>query len=303
MLPIALIRVQSAAKKKEGLLPFECIYVRPFLRRDLAIGLEALGLTHYVTQLSAFQQALAELWEKTPDPASEFSKPLFEPGTEVLIKTLGAHASSPSGKSLTRLFFLLPQLSKYQELIHGYSTLELGGGALTRIKWCHFMSLLSMLWLCTFQMGLITYVSLLLLTPEILCLSFAPQDNAFLSWAHFYAALHNQSNCWVCGALPSASVEVFPWWTSLLQGKDFPQVCNYLWQQSHGMPLLHWWHLPTLEWSGATLCTLIMDITWLLILIIHCLGLITILLHIRHISLDLIVFYLTLITYGMRLYG
>ena len=29
-----------------------------------------------------------ELWEMTPDPASESSKPLFEPGTEVLIKTL-----------------------------------------------------------------------------------------------------------------------------------------------------------------------------------------------------------------------
>ena len=51
---------------------------------------EALELTHYVTQLSAFQQALAELWKKTPDPASEFSKPLFEPGTKVLIKTLGS---------------------------------------------------------------------------------------------------------------------------------------------------------------------------------------------------------------------
>ena len=49
---------------------------------------KALELTNYVTQLSAFQQALIELWEVTPDPASESSKPLFEPGTEVLIKTL-----------------------------------------------------------------------------------------------------------------------------------------------------------------------------------------------------------------------
>ena len=49
---------------------------------------EALKLTSYVTQLSAFQQALTELQERTPDPASESSKPLFEPGTEVLIKTL-----------------------------------------------------------------------------------------------------------------------------------------------------------------------------------------------------------------------
>ena len=29
-----------------------------------------------------------------------------------------------------------------------------------------------------------------------------------------------------------------------------------------------WWHLPTLKWTGATLCTLTMDILWLLILIL-----------------------------------
>ena len=38
----------------------------------------------------------------------------------------------------------------------------------------------------------------------------------------------SQSNCWVCGAFPSSSVEGFPWWTSPLQGKDFLQVCKYL---------------------------------------------------------------------------
>ena len=101
------------------------------------------------------------------------------------------------------------------------------------------MSLLYMLWLYTFQMGLIICVSLLLLTPKILSLPFDPQDNAFLSWAHSYAAFHNQSNCWVCGVLPSSSVEGFLWWTSPLQGKDFLQVCKYLWQQSYVMPLLH----------------------------------------------------------------
>ena len=51
------------------------------------------------------------------------------------------------------------------------------------------------------KMGLIMYVSLLLLTPEILSLllltpeilslPFDPQDNAFLSWAHSYAAFHS----------------------------------------------------------------------------------------------------------------
>ncbi|XP_045018870.1 zinc finger protein 215 isoform X2 [Bubalus bubalis] len=61
------------------------------------------------------------------------------------------------------------------------------------------------------KMDLITYVSLLLLTPNILSLPLDPQDNVFLSWAHSYAAFHNRSNCWVCGALPSSSVEGFPW--------------------------------------------------------------------------------------------
>ena len=45
-------------------------------------------------QQPTFQQALTELQEMTPDPASESSKPLFEPGTEVLIKTLGSGGPS-----------------------------------------------------------------------------------------------------------------------------------------------------------------------------------------------------------------
>ena len=36
---------------------------------EIVIDPEALELTNYVTQLSAFQQALTELWEMTPDPA------------------------------------------------------------------------------------------------------------------------------------------------------------------------------------------------------------------------------------------
>ena len=72
--------------QKKGQSPFECIYRRPFLCTDIVIDPEALKLTSYVTQLSAFQQTLTELWET--DPASESSKPLFEPGTKVLIKTL-----------------------------------------------------------------------------------------------------------------------------------------------------------------------------------------------------------------------
>ena len=82
------------APQKEALSPFECIYGRPFLCTDIVIDPEALELTNYETQLSAFQQALTELQEMTPDPASESSKPLFEPGTEVLIKTLGSGGPS-----------------------------------------------------------------------------------------------------------------------------------------------------------------------------------------------------------------
>ena len=152
-------------------------------------------------------------------------------------------------------------------------------------------------------MGPIIYVSLLLLTPKFLSLLFDPQYNAFLSWAHSYTAFHNQSKCWVCGALPSSSVEGFLWWTSPLQGTDFLHVCRYLQQQSHVMPLLKLMTSDNPKMTGATHCTLTMDITCLLILIIHFLGLMTILLHIRQIGLDLMVFYLTFIKYGMRLYG
>ena len=80
--------------QKEGLSPFECSYGRPFLRTDIVIDPEALELTSYVSQLSAFQQAITELWETTPDLASESSKPLFEPGNEVIIKALGSWGPS-----------------------------------------------------------------------------------------------------------------------------------------------------------------------------------------------------------------
>ena len=103
-------------------------------------------------------------------------------------------------------------------------------------------------------MGLITYVSLLLLTPNILSLPLDPQDNVFLSWAHSYAAFHNRSNCWVCGALPSSSVEGFWWWMSPLQGKDFLQVCEHLrHQQSHVMSLLHLMtsNNPKVDWCNT----------------------------------------------------
>ena len=119
-----------------------------------------------------------------------------------------------------------------------------------------------MLWLCTFKMGLIIYVSLLLLTPKILSLLFDPQDNAFLSWPHSYATFHDQSNRWVCGALPSSNGRL------PLVGFSTSR---------RGLSSTLWWHLTTLRWTGATLCTLTMDIMWLSILIIHCLGVMTVL--------------------------
>ena len=87
------MRARTALRKEE-LSPFECIYGRPFLHTDIVIDPEALELISYVTQLSAIQQTLTKLQETTPDPASESSKSLFEPGTEVLIKTLGSGGPS-----------------------------------------------------------------------------------------------------------------------------------------------------------------------------------------------------------------
>ena len=129
------------APQKEGLFPCECIYGRPFLCTDIVIDPETLELTNYVTQLSAFQQALTELQEQLLNQ-SLCQASLYlgqEPRSSWKHWGLGAHPSSPSGKDLTRLFFLLPQLSKYQELIRGYITLELRGVTLTRTKWLHFV--------------------------------------------------------------------------------------------------------------------------------------------------------------------
>ena len=65
-----------------------------FLKAYTRVFLKTLELTDHVTQLSPFQQTLEELWEVTSDPASESNKALFEPGTEVLIKTLGSRGQS-----------------------------------------------------------------------------------------------------------------------------------------------------------------------------------------------------------------
>ena len=250
VLPRSLMRARTTPQK-QGLPPFECIYGRPFLCKDIFRDHRALELTSYVTQLSAFQKAIIELWEMTPDP----SKPLFEPGTEVLIKTLWSWC--PSLKPLWLgpyqvIFFIFPQLSKCQELIHGYMTHKLRAGTLTRTKWPQFMSLLSVLWLCTFQMGLIIYVSLLLLTPKILSLSFDPQGNAFLSWAQSYAEFHSQT----AGSLGHSPLHHRK--ASLaghFKEKMFSKFVNTF-DSNHMWCLLNWWHLSILRWTDVT-----MDIT------------------------------------------
>ena len=58
----------------------------------IVIDPEALELT--INQLSAFQETVWKLWGVTPDPASESKELLFEPGTEVPIKTLGSGGQS-----------------------------------------------------------------------------------------------------------------------------------------------------------------------------------------------------------------
>ena len=133
-------------------------------------------------------------------------------------------------------------------------------------------------------------MSLLLLTPKILSVPFDPQDNAFLSWAHSYAAFHS---------LTAGSVEHSPlhrWKASCgehlhFKKKTFSKSANTFDNNHMWCLFFIRWHLPALKWTGATLCTLTMDITWLLILIIHCLGLMTIVLHITQMGLDLMVFF------------
>ena len=110
-----------------------------------------------------------------------------------------------------------------------------------------------MLWLCTFQLGLIIYVRLLLLIPKIPSLLFDPQDNEFLSWAHSYAALLNQPNCWV---------PLHQWKASCggQEEKDFKKrtsskSANTFDNNNHMWYLLIWWHLTIQRWAGTIPCT------------------------------------------------
>ena len=106
------MRTQTAPKK-EG-LSSESICVRPFLHPDTVIDPEALELTNHVTQVSALQQTLGELLGVTTHPASESSKLLFEPGIEVLIKTLGSGGQSlkPQWEGHYQVIFSSPTAGK-----------------------------------------------------------------------------------------------------------------------------------------------------------------------------------------------
>ena len=102
---------------------------------------------------------------------------------------------SSSGKALTKLFFLLPQLSRCQEMIHVCTTFELKSGILTLRVNNVILCLYSLcFYFLTFEIGRIIYEGLLLLTPKFLSLLFDSQDNIFLSWAHSYATFHSLIN-------------------------------------------------------------------------------------------------------------
>ena len=241
----------------------------------------SLGI-NYVTQVSDLQKK---------NPGGNYWPSLWGKQTAVWAKNRGSNkdiviwggnCSSSSGKAITRLFFLLTQLSRCQELIRGCNTLDLKSGTLTETKQSHFISLSSVLSPLTLQMGLINYVGLLLLIPKVLSLPFDPQDNAFLSWAHSYATFHNWSNWWVCGELPSLSVEGFPWLVFQLLGKYLLHFCEYLHQQwSHVMPLFNPMtsSSPKMDWCNTLYLIYGHKVTFNLI--IDYLGLMTILLHIR----------------------
>ena len=121
-----------------------------------------------------------------------------------------------------------------------------------------------MLLLRTFQMGLIIYVSVFLLTPKFLSLLFDPRDYAFLSWAHSHTAFHNLCNYWVSGVPPLHQWMASRGGSPSTSGKGLspnlwlPSITTIICDTS-----LIWWHLTILKSTGATLCTLTMDIMWL----------------------------------------
>ena len=136
-------------------------------------------------------------------------------------------------------------------------------------------------------MGLIIYVSLLLLTPKVLSLPFGPQDNAFLSWAHSYAAFSQSiylPGLWSALLFTSGRLPVVDISTSK---KDFLQVCKYFQQQSHVMSLLHLMtsNNPKMDGCNTLYFNYGHNVTFNFDYI-HCLDSMTILLYLRQMGLD-----------------
>ena len=143
-----------------------------------------------------------------------------------------------------------PTAVKCQEFIHGYITLEWRGGTLTRTKWRRFMSLLSVLWLCTFQMSLIIYVSLLQ-KSWVCCLIIKTMP----SCPGLTPTLHSTIG------LIAGSAELSPLhqWKASRGGhlhfkeKSFSKSANTFNNNSMWCLFLNWLHQTTLRWTGATL--------------------------------------------------
>jgi hypothetical protein len=49
-----------------GHTPFEALYGRPFLQKDLILDLEVTNLFSHITQLANFQQVLSEVGREEP---------------------------------------------------------------------------------------------------------------------------------------------------------------------------------------------------------------------------------------------
>ena len=125
----------------------------------------------------SFSTGINGIWETTPDPASESSKPLWarNQGPHKNTGIRGTVPQAPLERPLPGYSFFSHSCQSARNWFVGtwHSSKEVA-------PWPELsdviLSLLSMLWLCTFQMGLIIYVSLLLLTPKILSLPFDSQD-------------------------------------------------------------------------------------------------------------------------------
>jgi hypothetical protein len=66
-----------------GLTPFEALYGRPFLQKDLILDPEVTNLVSHITQLAKFHQGLSEVGREEPQGLSPAA---FCPGDLVLIK-------------------------------------------------------------------------------------------------------------------------------------------------------------------------------------------------------------------------